>query len=65
MIGDIRFYSKTTTNIPKNLVELGLCDLSDTDIQEIAVAALTDPSAGGNPRELTIADTRALLESCL
>lgn len=55
----------THLNIPKNLVELGLCDLSDADIQEIAVAALTDPSAGGNPRELTIADTRALLESCL
>ena len=54
----------THLNIPKNLTELGLCDLSDADIERIVLAALTDPSAGGNPREMTISNTWALLESC-
>ena len=51
-------------NIPKNLTDLGLADVSDADLERIAAAALTDPSAGGNPREMTAANTRALLESC-
>ena len=51
-------------NIPKNLTDLGLDDLGDADLERIAAAALTDPSAGGNPREMTAANTRALLESC-
>ena len=51
-------------NIPKNLTELGLADVSDADLERIVAAALTDPSAGGNPREMTAANTRALLESC-
>ena len=51
-------------NIPKNLTDLGLADLGDADLERIAAAALTDPSAGGNPREMTAANTRALLESC-
>ena len=51
-------------NIPKNLTDLGLADLGDADLERIAAAALTDPSASGNPREMTAANTRALLESC-
>ena len=51
-------------NIPKNLTDLGLADLGDADLERIVAAALTDPSAGGNPREMTAANTRALLESC-
>ena len=51
-------------NIPKNLTDLGLADVSDADLERIVAAALTDPSAGGNPREMTAANTRALLESC-
>lgn len=52
-------------NIPKSLTELGLRDLGDADLDRIVAAALTDPSAGGNPRALTAENTRALLESCL
>lgn len=51
-------------NIPKNLTDLGLADVGDADLERIVVAALTDPSASGNPREMTAANTRALLESC-
>jgi alcohol dehydrogenase class IV len=51
-------------NIPKNLTVLGLADVGDADLERIVAAALTDPSAGGNPREMTVANTRALLESC-
>jgi alcohol dehydrogenase class IV len=51
-------------NIPKSLTELGLRDLGDADLDRIVAAALTDPSAGGNPRAMTAENTRALLESC-
>jgi len=54
----------THLNIPKNLTDLGLRDLGDADFDRIVAAALTDPSAGGNPRELTAKNTRALLEAC-
>ena len=54
----------THLNIPKNLTDLGLRDLGDADLDRIVAAALTDPSAGGNPRELTAKNTRALLEAC-
>ena len=54
----------THLNIPKNLTDLGLRDLGDADLDRIVEAALTDPSAGGNPRELTAKNTRALLKAC-
>ena len=54
----------THLNIPKNLTDLGLRDFGDADLDRIVAAALTDPSAGGNPRELTAKNTRALLEAC-
>jgi len=54
----------THLKIPKNLTELGLRDLGNADFDRIVAAALSDPSAGGNPRELTAKNTRALLEAC-
>jgi len=54
----------THLNIPKSLTDLGLRDLGDADLDRIVKAALTDPSAGGNPREMTAENTRALLEAC-
>ena len=54
----------THLNIPKNLTDLGLRDLGDAELDRIVAAALTDPSAGGNPRELNAKNTRALLEAC-
>ena len=48
--------------IPKNLTALGL---SDPDMDAIVEGALIDPSTGGNPIEMTAANTRALLEACL
>jgi len=51
-------------NIPKDLAELGLRDLSDADMERIVTAALADPSAGGNPRDMTAENTRILLEGC-
>ena len=51
-------------NIPKSLTDLGLADAGDADLERIVAAALTDPSASGNPREMTAANTRALLERC-
>ncbi|MCR9135809.1 MAG: iron-containing alcohol dehydrogenase [Alphaproteobacteria bacterium] len=49
-------------SIPGNLTELGV---RDADIGRIVHDALRDPSAGGNPVEMTEENTRALLESCL
>ncbi len=48
-------------NIPANLTALGV---TDPDIDTLVASALTDPSTGGNPIEMTEANTRPLLESC-
>ncbi|MEL7150949.1 MAG: iron-containing alcohol dehydrogenase [Pseudomonadota bacterium] len=48
--------------IPKTLTELGV---SDPDIDRLVADALRDPSTGGNPVEMTEANTRALLEALL
>ena len=45
--------------IPKSLTELGV---ENPDIDTLVDAALRDPSTGGNPIEMTEANTRALLE---
>ena len=50
--------------IPENLTELGLCDLDDADLDHIVAVALSDPSTGGNPRQLTPENIRKLLEDC-
>lgn len=49
-------------NIPKTLTELGV---KDPDVDALARAALRDPSTGGNPVEMTEANTRTLIERLL
>ncbi|OZB17290.1 MAG: alcohol dehydrogenase [Rhodobacterales bacterium 34-62-10] len=48
--------------IPANLTALGV---TNPDLAALTVSALQDPSTGGNPVEMTAANTRALLEACL
>jgi alcohol dehydrogenase class IV len=48
--------------IPANLTELGV---TDPDMDWLVASALKDPSVGGNPIEMTAANTRALFEACL
>ena len=48
--------------IPANLTELGV---TDPDMDWLVASALKDPSVGGNPVEMTAANTRALFEACL
>ena len=51
-----------TLAIPKTLTELGV---ADPDLDALTAAALTDPSAAGNPLPMTPETTRRLLQSCL
>ncbi|MEO1536262.1 MAG: iron-containing alcohol dehydrogenase [Pseudomonadota bacterium] len=46
--------------IPKTLTELGV---TDPDLDRLVSDALRDPSTGGNPVEMTTANTRALYEA--
>jgi 4-hydroxybutyrate dehydrogenase len=48
--------------IPKTLTELGV---ENPDLEALTLAALRDPSTGGNPIKMTAENTRALLEQCL
>lgn len=48
--------------IPKTLTALGV---ENPDIDRIVAGALSDPSTGGNPVEMTQENTRALLMACL
>ena len=48
--------------IPKTLTELGV---TDPDINRLVADALNDPSTGGNPVEMTEANTRKLYEALL
>ena len=48
--------------IPQTLTALGV---TDPDIDRIVAGALSDPSTGGNPVEMTKENTRKLLLSCL
>jgi len=48
--------------IPANQTELGV---TDPDLDWLVTSALKDPSCGGNPIEMTEANTRALFEACL
>ncbi|MGH1353261.1 MAG: iron-containing alcohol dehydrogenase [Methyloligellaceae bacterium] len=49
-------------NIPATLTALGV---TEPDIDSLVTSALKDPSVGGNPVEMTVENTRALLEACL
>ena len=51
-----------TLGIPANLTALGV---TNPDLAALTASALQDPSTGGNPVEMTAANTRALLNSCL
>ncbi len=48
--------------IPKTLSELGV---TDPDIDRLVAGALSDPSTGGNPVEMTKENTTKLLRDCL
>ncbi|OAN69553.1 alcohol dehydrogenase [Rhodobacteraceae bacterium EhC02] len=52
----------TTLGIPANLTALGV---TNPDLDALTASALQDPSTGGNPVEMTAANTRKLLEDCL
>ncbi|MDG1129406.1 MAG: iron-containing alcohol dehydrogenase [Paracoccaceae bacterium] len=52
----------TTLGIPANLTALGV---TNPDLAALTASALQDPSTGGNPVEMTAANTRKLLEDCL
>lgn len=52
----------TQLGIPATLTALGVVD---PDLDALTASALQDPSTGGNPVEMTAANTRALLEACL
>lgn len=49
-------------DVPKSLTELGV---ADPNIDALVDAALRDPSTGGNPVEMTAANTRALFEALI
>jgi alcohol dehydrogenase class IV len=49
-------------DIPPNLTALGV---ENPDIDVVVRAALADPSAGGNPIEMTYDTTKSLLQACL
>jgi alcohol dehydrogenase len=48
--------------VPDKLAELGV---GRDRIDEMTVMALEDPSAGGNPVEMTAENTKALFEACI
>ena len=47
--------------VPENLTAMGI---APDRIDELAVMALEDPSTGGNPVEMTLENTKALLTDC-
>ena len=51
-----------TLGIPKGLIALGV---ENPDVERIVAGALKDPSRGGNPVEMTVENTTALLRACL
>lgn len=53
---------RSALNIPANLTALGV---TNPDLDSLTDMALEDPSCGGNPIEMTRANTRALFEACI
>ncbi|MEO6298840.1 MAG: iron-containing alcohol dehydrogenase, partial [Paracoccaceae bacterium] len=49
-------------NIPANLTAMGI---KPEDLDMLTDMALEDPSCGGNPREMTRENTRALFATCM
>ena len=48
--------------IPANLTALGV---KEADLDMLTDMALEDPSCGGNPRQMTRENTRALFQACM
>ena len=53
---------RTELGVPNKLRELGV---GSDRIDDMVAMALEDPSAGGNPVEMTTANTKALFEACV
>ena len=53
---------RKTLNIPENLTAMGV---KAADLDMLTDMALEDPSCGGNPREMTRENTRALFDACM
>ncbi len=53
---------RETLNIPANLTAMGV---KREDLDMLAEMAMEDPSCGGNPRVLTLENTRALYDTCM
>jgi alcohol dehydrogenase len=53
---------RTELGIPENLTAMGI---GSDRLYEMTAMALEDPSASGNPVEMTAENTRALFEACL
>ena len=53
---------RKTLNIPENLTAMGV---KASDLDMLTDMALEDPSCGGNPREMTRDNTRALFDTCM
>jgi alcohol dehydrogenase class IV len=52
----------TALKIPATLTEMGV---KREDLDMLTEMALEDPSCGGNPIEMTLANTRALFDACM
>ena len=59
---DVLIYDDCYSNldIPKNLSELGV---ENPDIDRITEIAMRDPSVAGNPRVMTVDNTKELIET--
>jgi alcohol dehydrogenase class IV len=53
---------RTLLSIPENLSAMGV---QFADLDMLTEMALEDPSCGGNPVEMTAANTRALFDACM
>jgi hypothetical protein len=53
---------RSTLAIPANLSAMGV---EYARLDELTDMALEDPSCGGNPVEMTRANTRALFDACM
>jgi hypothetical protein len=53
---------RAVLNIPENLTAMGV---KASDLDMLTDMALEDPSCGGNPREMTRENTRALFGTCM
>jgi alcohol dehydrogenase class IV len=62
LIDDLEVYLRDTLSVPLQLRELGV---KQSDLQRIAEESMSSGSTKANPRPVSIADSLAVLESCL